>query len=157
MLIYTNRTISRAPLLTERCGLRFEGAGRIWKGTRTIVETLDDGDPLGASRKDNTFRDFYFATPKLIFCDYRYFRKPSKHIVSTPTPPLPPNNHPSPAKNMSFRCPHPSSLTTTAAPYAVPSKLRQCDWSNALPPTPLAFMSLRACHPQRVYAGGDTI
>ena len=51
LLIYTNRTISRAPLLTERCGLRFKGAGRMWKGTKTLGETLDEGDPLGASRK----------------------------------------------------------------------------------------------------------
>jgi len=92
-------------------------------------------------RNDNTFRDFYFATSELIFCDYRYFRKPSKHMVSTPTSPLPPDTHPS-RRNMSFRRPHPSSLTTTAttpAPYAVVSKLRPCDWSNAPSPTPLAL------------------
>jgi len=35
----------RAPPLIEGCGLRFEGAGRIWEGTRTVGETRDEGDP----------------------------------------------------------------------------------------------------------------
>ena len=55
----------------------------------------------------------YFATSKLIFCDYRAFRKPSKRHVSTPTSPLLHDNHPS-RRNVSFRRPHPRSLTTTA-------------------------------------------
>jgi hypothetical protein len=98
----------------------------------------------GRCRNDNTFRDFYFATSELIFWDYRYFQKLSKHMVSTPTSPLPPDNHPS-RRNMSFRCPHPPSLTTTAmtpAPYTVPSNLRPCDWLNAPAQPPLALNEL---------------
>ena len=67
-------------------------------------------------------------------------------------------------RKKSFRRPHPISLPTTtqagercrfaaqihpalqqatAAPtYAVPSKLRQCHWSNTLAPTPLTFFEL---------------
>ena len=116
----------------------------MWKGARTIWETLDEGDPRGASRKVSKRRHllrFLFCNTELVFCYYRHFQKPSKHIFSTPTSSPPPDNHPS-RQNMSF-CP--SSLTITAAtpaPYAVLSKLRECDWSNALPPTLLAFNGL---------------
>ena len=147
MLIHANPAGFQAPPLIEGCGLCFEGAGKMWEGTRTVGETRDEGDPSGALRRvsnDNNFRDFYFTTSELIFCNYRCFRKPSKHIFSMPTSPLHPNNHPS-QRNMSFRRPHPSSPTTTAttpAPYAIPSKLRPCDWSSAPVPTPLALNKL---------------
>jgi len=98
----------------------------------------------GRCRNDDTFHDFYFLTPKFIFCDCSYFRKPSKHMVLTPRSPLPPDNHLS-RRNMSFRRPHPSSLTktaTTPAPYAVPSKLRRCNWLNTPPQPPLALNEL---------------
>ena len=55
----------------------------------------------GWCRNDDTFRDFYFASAELIFCDYRYCRKmsfrphipfatrqppkPAKGVVSPPT------------------------------------------------------------------------
>jgi len=95
----------------------------------------------GGCRNDDTSRHFWFATKQLIFCDYRYFRKLSKHIVSTPTFPLPSDNYPS-RRNKSFRRPHPSLLTTTAArptPYAVLPKFRLYDWSKAPPLIPFAF------------------
>jgi len=98
----------------------------------------------GGCRNDDTFRDFYVATAELICCDYRQFRKPSKHMVSTPTTPLPPDNHPS-RRTLKFRRAHPSSLTTTGATtsrYAVLSKFRPYDWSNAPPPTLFAFNGL---------------
>jgi hypothetical protein len=31
---------------SEGCGLRFEGTGRMWKGTRTVGEIRDEGDPV---------------------------------------------------------------------------------------------------------------
>lgn len=42
----------------------------MWKGLSMLGETLDEGDPPGASRKvsnDDTFRDFDFVNPQLIF------------------------------------------------------------------------------------------
>ena len=107
-------------VLKDWCGC---GRVRERKGRPVIKETRQVC--CGRCRNDNTFRDFYFATVELIFCDYRYFRKPSKHMVLTPTSPLLPDNHSS-RRNMWFRRPHPSSFTTatTRAPYAVPSKLR---------------------------------
>jgi len=39
----------RAPPLVEGCGLRFEGTGWMWKGTRTGEETLYEGDLSGVS------------------------------------------------------------------------------------------------------------
>jgi hypothetical protein len=113
----------------------------------------------GGCRNDDTSRHFWFATARLIFCDYRYFRKPLKLIVSTPTSPLPSDNHPS-RRNKSFRRPHPSSLTTTTAtptPYAVLSKFRLYDWSKAPPPTLFAFNGLAGvCFVLGVYTLGDT-
>ena len=47
--IFANPAGFRAPPLIEGCGLRFEGVGRIWEGTRTVGETRDEGDPSGAS------------------------------------------------------------------------------------------------------------
>jgi len=112
----------------------------------------------GGCRNDDTSRHFWFATVQLIFCDYRYFRKPSKHIVSTPTFPLPSDNHPS-RRNKSFRRPHPSLLTTTTAtptPYAVLSKFRLYDFSKAPPSTPFAFNGVTGvCVVLGVYTPGD--
>jgi len=97
----------------------------------------------GSCRNDYTFGDFFFVTAELIFCDYRHFRKPLKHMVSTPISPLPPDNYPKPAKDVVLP---PTSLlliiATTPAPYAVPSKWRPCDWSKAPVPTPLALNGL---------------
>ena len=88
LLIYANSAGFRAPPPIEGCGLHFEGVGRMWEGTRTIGETRAKGDPAGAS----TFRDFYFATAELIFCNYRYFKS---------------------RRNILLRRPHPLSLPTT--------------------------------------------
>lgn len=44
-----NGTISRAPLLTKRCGLCFKGTGQVRKGPSMLGEPLHEGDPPGAS------------------------------------------------------------------------------------------------------------
>jgi len=98
----------------------------------------------GGCRNDDTFRDFYFTSAELIFCEYRDFRKPSKHIVSTPTTPLPPDNDQS-RRNMWFRRPDPPCLTTAAATSAPTAYVRNCDganWSNVLLPTLLALVEV---------------
>jgi len=77
-------------------------------------------------RNDDTFCDFYFATPELIFCEYRCFRKLVKHVVSLPTSTLLHNNHQC-QQNMLFHHPHPPSLTTTTATPTPMPYLRNCD------------------------------
>jgi hypothetical protein len=47
----------------------------------------------GGCRNEDPFCDFDFATAELIFYDYRHLQKLSKHMVSTPTSPLPPDNY----------------------------------------------------------------
>ena len=71
LLIYANPAGFRAPPLIEGCGLRFEGVGRMWEGTRTVGETRDEGDPSGASQRVSTRRNHKFRRP---------------HPLSLPTP-----------------------------------------------------------------------
>jgi len=168
---YANHAGFRAPTLIKGCRLHFEGAGQMWKGTRGETQQVR----RGRCCHFDTFRDFYFTTAELIFCEYRRFRKPVKHVVSPPTSTLLHDNHQS-RQNMSFRHPHPPSLTTTTATPA-PSKLRPCNWANALPPgvggilngcdgrvgaieatgpCPRPKTVIRrgsSCHPLHVYAG----
>ena len=59
------------------------------------------------------FRDFYFATGELIFYNYRHLRKPSKHMVSAPTFPLPLDNDQS-RRKFRFRRPDPPTAATSA-------------------------------------------
>jgi hypothetical protein len=51
LVIYANPAGFRAPPLIEGCGLRFEGVGWMWEGTRMLGETRDKGDLSGASRR----------------------------------------------------------------------------------------------------------
>ena len=116
----------------------------MWEGTRTIGETRAKGDPAGAS----TFRDFYFATVELIFCNYRYFKSRRNILLRRPHPlSLPTTTQAGETcrRNMSFRRLHPSSLMTTATtpvPYTAPSNLRPRNWSNALPKPQLGLNEL---------------
>ena len=50
----TMEVFERPP--NRSCGLRFEGARQMWKGTSTIGEALDEGEPSGALRKVSWFR-----------------------------------------------------------------------------------------------------
>ena len=98
------------------------------------------GDPSGVSRRVSKRRHLS-QHPNSFIYEYRRFRKPAKDVVSPPTSSFPPDNCPS-RRKVSFCRPHSPSLTTAAPTYAVPSKLRQCHWSNAPPRTPLALNKL---------------
>ena len=50
MLIYANHGVFEHPPI-KGCGLRFEGARKMWKGTSTIRGVLDEGEPSGALQK----------------------------------------------------------------------------------------------------------
>ena len=90
-LTYANRMISRAPLLTERCGLCFKGTRQVWKGPSALGETHQVRH--GRCQNDDAFRNFKFANARLIYCEYRPHCKLSKHVVLPPTPFLPHENH----------------------------------------------------------------
>ena len=134
---------SSPPPFVDGCGLCFEGAGQIWKATRTVGETLDEEDPSGALERVLKRRHLPSMSQHLnsFIYEYRHFRKSAKEVVSPPTSSFSPDNHPSQRK-VSFRRPDPPSLTTAAPTYVVPSQLRQFHWSITPAPTPLAFFGL---------------
>ena len=69
----------------------------MWKGARMIGETCDEGDPAGVSRMVSKWRHLprilFRKRPQLTFCNYRCFRKPSKHMISMHASPLPSVHH----------------------------------------------------------------
>ena len=112
----------------------------MWEGTRTLGETRDKGDPSGASGRVSKRRHL----PRFLFCKTRTHLFMSTDAFES-------------RRKMSFRRPHPSSLTTTAACYAIPSNFRPCGWSKAPPPTPFAFNGLAGVRIiLGVYTLGDT-
>lgn len=118
----------------------FRRRGRIWNGTRTIGETLDEGHPSGASGRVSKRRhlpEFLFRELQHLNSftyEYRRFRKPAKEVVRRPDPVSLPTT--TQAGERCRRRPDPPSPTTAIPTYAVPSKLRRCQ-----PRSP--FLSLR--------------
>jgi hypothetical protein len=149
LVIYVNHAGFRAPPIIEGCGLRFEGAGWMWKGTRTRGETLDEGDPAGALRKVSMIsipqppNSLCVTTGAFESCRNIFFRRPhslslptttqtGKHVVSPPTPILAYNN-----------CCDTRTLRRTIEIATV--QLIECTAAN-----PACGSS---CHPRRVYVG----
>ena len=94
--IYVNPAGFRAPPLIEGCGLRFEGVGRMWEGTRTVGETRDEGDLSGASGK----------VSKRLYLPRFLIRNTRTHLFMS-------TDAFKSRRKMSCRRPQPISLTTT--------------------------------------------
>lgn len=105
--------VFESPPLIAGCGRRFEGAGRMWKGTRILEETHDEADPSGASERVSKRRHL----PRFRFDDRpNWFFTSTGPVVSR--------------RNMSFRRPYSPSHTTITStraptPYC-PNDYRHC-------------------------------
>ena len=118
-----------------------------WR-SRADVEGYENSreDPSGAwgrvSKRRHLLRFLIRNTRTHLFMSTDAFESQQKMSCRRPHPVSLPNNHPS-RWNKSFRRPHPPLLMTATPTFAMPPQLRRCQYSNARPPTLLAFLSLQ--------------